>query len=364
MIRAKSLARFLIRTLMYLGIALFVALAIIFLLALKPIPATIEPIKANTETRYWNMQGSYRIAYRKVTSENANALPPVIFLHGGPGGYIHSEIIKTLAPIAADGRVLYFYDQSGTGLSDRREHPKDTTLSGHIDDLHAIITKHLKSQKVVLIGHSYGAQIATGFAVKYPELMEQLVLSSPGDINPSVYDENGLPLNDSKYPVPANLKFRNIDPNNEARAKQDIDAMPVRAIVSLAIATLFNKKFAPDQEVDNTVNTMASNFTRDMVCDPKNVKPEEGGGGMYTRVGSNFYEDSDNPRPLMPNMKSPVLVLQGSCDFIPYGDAYEYVDLFPNAHYQFIQDAGHILWWDKPDVYRNEIHKFISQAKK
>jgi proline iminopeptidase len=225
--------------------------------------------------------------------------------------------------------------------------------------LHEILTRHIKAEKAVLIGHSYGAQIATGFAVAHPELIDRMVLSSPGDIDPVEYDENGEPLNPNKYPAPANLAFRDMDTDNEARAKQDIDAMPVRAIISLASATMLNKKFAPDQEVDNTLNTMASHFTEDMVCDPKNVKKEEGGGGMYSRTGSNFYQDSDNPRPLMPKMHSPVLVLQGSCDFIAYSDAYEYVALFPNARYRFIADAGHIIWWDKPLIYRSEIRIFL-----
>lgn len=338
-----------------------IILAALTALSFKPIPATIEPIQANANTQYWNMEGKYRIAYQKVSVEKSAELAPVIFLHGGPGGYIHSEVIKTLSPISRSGRTLYFYDQSGTGRSDRRERPKDTTLRSHINDLHEIITNHIKAKKVVIIGHSYGAQIATGFAVLHPELMDRLVLSSPGDIDPGEFDENGMPANLKRYPTPSHLKFRDVDPNNEARAKQDIDAMPVRAIVSLAVATLFNKKFAPDHEVDNTLNTMASHFTKDMVCDPKHVKKEEGGGGMYSRAGSNFYEDSDNPRPLMPKMKSPVLVLQGSCDFIAYSDAFEYVALFPNARYQFIPDAGHIIWWDKPFVYLDEISKFLAE---
>lgn len=357
---ARSVTRYLKHIFKFSGIIAFVAILIITLLAFKPIPVTIKPIQASADTKYWNMQGSYRIAYRKVAAHSIDMQAPIIFLHGGPGGYIHSEVIKTLSPISAYGRDLYFYDQSGTGLSDRRDRPKDTTLHGHIQDLHEIITRQIKAKKVVIVGHSYGAQIATGLAVLHPDLIERLILSSPGDIDPVEYDENGQALNATKYPVPANLIFRNVDPNNEARAKQDIDSMPVRAIVSLAVATVFNKKFASDQEVDNTLNTMASRFTEDMVCDPKNVKPEEGGGGMYSRTGSNFYEDSDNPRQLMPKMKAPVLVLQGECDFIAYSDAYEYVALFPNAHYQFISDAGHIIWWDKPEIYRNEIQKFIS----
>lgn len=349
------------RLLKYLGILSLIAVSAIAVFALKPISATIKPIQTNADTHYWNMRGGYRIAYRKVSASNPKHQVPIIFLHGGPGGYIHSEAIRTLGPISADGRVLYFYDQSGTGLSDRRERPKDTTLRGHIADLHEIITRNIKAEKVVIIGHSYGAQIATGLAVAHPELIDRIILSSPGDIDPVQYDEEGRPLNLKNYPTPVNLAFRDTDPNNEARAKEDIEAMPVRAIISLASATLLNRKFAPDQEVDNALNTMASHFTEHMVCNPKNVKSEEGGGGMYSRVGSNFYEDSDNPRPLMPKMKAAVLVLQGSCDFIAFSDAYEYVALFPNARYRFINDAGHIIWWDKPEIYRNEIRAFLAE---
>jgi len=344
-----------------LGILSLIALSAIAVLAFKPIPATVKPIQANADTHYWNMQGGYRIAYRKIPASKPERHAPVIFLHGGPGGYIHSEAIRTLGPVSADGRALYFYDQSGTGLSDRRERPKDTTLRGQIADLREIITRHIKAGKAVIIGHSYGAQIATGLAVAHPELIDRIILSSPGDIDPVEYDEEGRPLNLKNYPTPVGLAFRDADPNDEARAKEDIEAMPVRAIISLASATLLNRKFAPDQEVDNALNTMASHFTEHMVCNPENVKPEEGGGGMYSRVGSNFYEDSDNPRPLMPKMKAPVLVLQGSCDFIAFSDAYEYVALFPNARYRFINDAGHIIWWDKPEIYRNEIRSFLSE---
>lgn len=345
----------------YLGILFLVILAALTVLSFKPVPATVKPIEAATDTRYWVMAGKYRIAYRKVSNGSNTGLAPVIYLHGGPGGYIHSAAVKTLSPLAATGRDLYFYDQSGTGLSDRREHPKDTTLHGHIEDLHEIITLHLKLKKVSIIGHSYGGQIASGFAARYPELVERLVLSSPGGIEPIQFNAEGKPTNEIRFPIPASLTFRNTDPDDEFRAKADIDSMPIRTIVSLMVGTLFDRKFAPDSEVDNTLNTMASRFTSHMVCDPKNVKPEEGGGGMYSRIGSNFYEDSDNPRALMPNMKSPVLVLQGACDFIPYGDAYEYVALFPNARYQFIPDAGHIIWWDKPDAYRQQIEQFIAE---
>ena len=58
--------------------------------------------------------------------------------------------------------------------------------------------------------------------------------------------------------------------------------------------------------------------------------------------------------------EAPVLVLQGQCDFVPYGDAYEYVDLFPRARYRFVEGAGHIIWWDREDEWRAEIGAFLA----
>ena len=76
----------------------------------------------------------------------------------------------------------------------------------------------------------------------------------------------------------------------------------------------------------------------------------------------------DQPVPMdvlearMRRFTAPVLVLQGQCDFVPYAEAYEYVDLFPDARYRFVAGAGHILWWERPAVYAQAIEAFIAEG--
>lgn len=346
-----------------IGYGLLALVSIAVLLAFKPVPVTVPPIQAGPDVGYWQMPGGYRIAYHLVPANGIAAgsarTTPILFLHGGPGGYVHSAHIRALAPLSAGGRAIYLYDQSGTGLSDRRARPKETTLASHVADLNAIVTGPLGASKVVLIGHSYGAQVATGFAVRHPELVEHLVLTSPGAIQPIQFDEDGRSVNEQRYPTPPGLSFRAIDVDGESSEDLGIGGLPFRALASIALATAFDMKFAPDAELDAALNTMAARFTRHMVCDPAKVQPEEGGAGAYSRIGANFYEDSDDPRALMPAMTAPVLVLQGACDYIPYADAYEYAALFPNARYRFVPDAGHILWWEKPDEVRAAIGEFL-----
>ena len=46
---------------------------------------------------------------------------------------------------------------------------------------------------------------------------------------------------------------------------------------------------------------------------------------------------------------------------MPYAEAYEYVDLFPNARYRFVAGAGHILWWEQPEAYARAIRAFLAE---
>lgn len=333
------------------------ALVVAFLL---PVDATVQPIQARADTQYWRMQGGYRIAYTTLTPPIGVARKiPVVFLHGGPGGYVHSTIIQALRPLAEAGHEVYLYDQHGSGLSDRLARPKDSGFNDQIDDLHEILEHHIGVKRVALIAHSHGARIAAYYVARHPDRVPRLVLSSPGNLEPANYDEQGRSMVESRYPMPASLEFRPPDQEQYARDTA-LSAMPPKVIVAQAIAMALNVKTVPDATADAALNTLAARFTRNMVCDPSQVKPEEGGAGFYVRVGANWFGDVVDPRPQMRRFGGQVLVLQGQCDFIPYAEAYEYVDLFPNADYRFIPDAGHILWWEQPELYEQTIEAFLA----
>jgi len=330
--------------------------AVVAVLAFWPVTPTVSAIEPRESTRYWTMQGGYRIAYTHIVSSGTQ--PPIVFLHGGPGGYVHSSMIGELTRLRDLGHDVYLYDQSGSGLSDRRARPKDTTFDSHVSDLDEIIAHHVNAERVILMGHSFGGTIAAHFAARHPDRIAALILSSPGDLKPNLYDDEGRWVNEVRYPPPPELKF--IDTSATLDHDTSLSRLPFRAIVSIALAQAFNVKFAPDSEVDAALNTMASKFTRSMVCDGANVQPEEGGAGAYSRIGVNFFpDDFRDPRQDMQGMLAPVLVLHGQCDTIPYEAVAEYAALFPNADYQMIEQAGHELWWDQPDAYEAALRRFL-----
>ena len=107
------------------------------------------------------------------------------------------------------------------------------------------------------------------------------------------------------------------------------------------------------------MNTLASQFTKGMVCDPNNVLPEEGGGGLYAYIATNS-DDYPEIRHEIEKVQAPILVIQGQCEYHSFGSAYEYVDLYPNSKYSFIENAGHEIWWEQEEKYLEEIINFVN----
>jgi proline iminopeptidase len=105
--------------------------------------------------------------------------PMVIMLHGGPGSDYRSML--NAKALANDGYFIVFYDQRGSGLSQR--HDKSSySLQLMTDDLTAVISYYRKSpsQKIFLLGHSWGAMLATAYINSYPTAINGAILAEPG----------------------------------------------------------------------------------------------------------------------------------------------------------------------------------------
>ena len=98
---------------------------------------------------------------------------PLIMLHGGLGsGETFAPIIPILT--GADHQVIA-PDLQGHGRTADIDRPIDVRLMA--DDIGALI-KHLKLEKPDLLGYSLGGGVAFFTAVKYPELVNRLVMVS------------------------------------------------------------------------------------------------------------------------------------------------------------------------------------------
>ncbi len=98
----------------------------------------------------------------------------IVLIHGGPGGNhtLYADIEESLLEIAD----LVLVDLRGCGLSKKID-AKFCTLDVHIDDLQFIL-ETLSVQNPIIHGCSYGAIVALGFAIRYPNTPQKLILSS------------------------------------------------------------------------------------------------------------------------------------------------------------------------------------------
>jgi len=92
--------------------------------------------------------------------------PIIIVIHGGPGADYRS--VLNFRDLSADGFFVVFYDQRGSGLSQRfdADFYKDQTVQLFIDDLDGVINHFRKSidQKLILVIMSHWI-INSGFSL-------------------------------------------------------------------------------------------------------------------------------------------------------------------------------------------------------
>ncbi|WP_143305525.1 alpha/beta fold hydrolase [Chitinophaga vietnamensis] len=111
--------------------------------------------------------------------------PPVIFIHGGPGGNAVQFEATTAQRLADSGFYVIVYDRRGEGRS--TDEKATFTYQEAIEDLQHIYRQyHLK--KACIIGHSFGGLVSTLFTEKYPQKVQALVLAGALFAQQATYD--------------------------------------------------------------------------------------------------------------------------------------------------------------------------------
>lgn len=113
------------------------------------------------------------------------ANPPIVFLHGGPGGDYRSLLRLSEAQNGrslADDYFLIYWDQRGSGLSQRVGKDQLTT-DVFVSDLNALIDHYAPGRRVFLIGESWGGMFATRYIDQYPRRVAGAVLIEPGPLD-------------------------------------------------------------------------------------------------------------------------------------------------------------------------------------
>ncbi len=106
----------------------------------------------------------------------------ILVLHGGPAS--DYRYLYNCKEFANQGYRVVFYDQRGTGLSQRFPKSHYKSVQQLTDDVNAIIAFYRKvpTQKVFLLGHSWGGILASAYINRHPATVNGAVIAEPGGL--------------------------------------------------------------------------------------------------------------------------------------------------------------------------------------
>lgn len=113
--------------------------------------------------------------YVRVNGDLRRPKPPLVILHGGPGG-THAAYLDALA--LADERAVILYDQLDSGRSDWPGDPRNWRIGRFVDEIDRI-GDALGLARWHVLGHSWGGTLALEYGARRPQRLQSLVLASP-----------------------------------------------------------------------------------------------------------------------------------------------------------------------------------------
>jgi esterase len=254
--------------------------------------------------------------------------PPLIILHGLYGS---SDNWVTIANKLSDRFTVYLPDQRNHGQSPHSDiHDYDSMR----DDLYEL-ANDLRIKKFFLCGHSMGGKTAISFALKWPEMLDGLLIA---DISP----------------------FTN---ENEVHSTYNQHFTILNAILSVDLSKISNRT-----EVERKLTEKISS-EKETGLIMKNLQRTSDNSFAWKINASALLKNLDKimegvERPSDYNRQItgfPVIFLKGGdSEYIPNEDYNDILRVFPAAEIIEIPGAGHWIQVDKPEEVVSQIKRLLS----
>ncbi len=287
---------------------------------------------------YVNVEGG-RIWYKIVGNGNKT---PLLLIHGGPGSSSCSGIPGY--SLLSNDRPVIFYDQLGSGYSDR---PTDTLLwklprfVGEIEALRSA----LGLKKLHILGSSWGATVLVEYILtKKPKGVKSVIFSGPLLSTPLWIEDAKILL----AQLPQNLQ----DTIDKYETLKDYQAPQYAAATDSFYARFMSVKQWPP----------APSLTCEGVSGFNNaVYNYMWGPTEFHAPGTlkNFDRTGD-----MHHIKQPVLFIAGRYDEVRPETIYKFQKLVPKSKAVIIENAGHSKIIDQPVKFTTAIREFLNAVER
>jgi proline iminopeptidase len=284
---------------------------------------------------------------RQATYEVVGHGEPMLWFQGGPG--IPALLLRPDAELLADRFAIYLIDPHGSGGSTPPEDPSAYDHIGHAR-FYDEVRQALGLDQVSICGLSFGGTVALTYSALYPDHTLRCLAISPYALGTELHEE-----------VAATQENRAFERHAQApwfpEAKEVIDHWTERVLaaqdpaeVGRMFSIVFPLYFAHPERP--AVATHIERIRQAAGFDLVAAKTWE--GGLYQRI---------DLRPLLPQIRCPVLVITGDLDFIcgpPHAEAVGAE--VPQAQVVIIPDCGHIPEYEAPEAFRSAVLDWLRHS--
>lgn len=303
-------------------------------------PLAHQPSAAPEDVRYWDLPTGSHLAYRYLQATG----PGEAVVNNPAKGDPYRELTRL-------GYDVYLYDQVGAGLSARLTDPADYTVGRHVADLEAV-REHLDADQLILIGASRGGSLVASYLAAHPTRVARAVLTSPAPMDYARWPDAG--------DITAHL------PDGPRQRAQSLMPGHPRFVTwyGLGVANpLAAHNLVSDDEADAFFDTFLNIVRPATVCEPAHLPDSyETGNGLYANVFTTRDAATGAQSDVFDRLRvnpTPVLIVTGECNYIPWAPTAEYATTLPNATLLCLPNAGHAVELDRPDLYRRVVQDFL-----
>ena len=259
--------------------------------------------------------------------------PPLVCLPGGP--MQDSVYLGDLGGLSAHRRLIML-DLRGTGRSAVPEDPASYRCDRLVDDVEAL-REHLGLDRLDLLGHSAGTNLATLYAARHPERVGRLALITPsaGALGITVTGDVRV----------ATARLRRDEPwfPEAFAALETLVAGRAGADAFQAIAPFWYGRWDDNARAHRAAEAVQRNNEA---------------AAVFAVEGA---FDPPATRAALTRLASPVLVLAGEVDLnSPPPATAELAALFPHAELIVQSGAGHFPWLDDAKRFVAATEAFLS----
>jgi proline iminopeptidase len=257
---------------------------------------------------------------------------PLLGVNGGML-YDHSTLWPALSSLARDRQVI-LYDQRGRGLSEAPADPASASIDDDAADVTAL-RRALGIRRWDILGHSWGGGIAM-LAASLDEAGTRRLVTVDGVGPTSAWMTPLREATSARLAPSQRADFDRITERDLEQSDPELQATYSRAVYPAWFSDPeLARTFAPPKVTSATGSVILARLRRD-------------GYDWRARLRA---------------LSVPTLVIHGEDDALPVAVSAELVALLPRATRLLVPHAGHMPFWEAPDLLFPAVESFLASPK-